>query len=271
VAEGDGALAAAWAQARRTWPAVDLDQERFFAHVRGHAGDTPPEQLCLTDLYLACACAAGILGAAEALEARYGPELDRLLARLGAAGAHGDEVKQRLRARLLVAAEGAAPKIAHYAGRGDLWRWIKVAATREAISLLRRERRQVNQEDDALEDVVSPAESQELELLKRTYRREFKAAFHETLEELGPRPRTILRYYLIDGLNIDQIGAVYGVHRATAARWIERIREDLLLGTRERLAARIQVGRAELDSIMRLIRSQLDVSIQRILAAGPGE
>jgi len=249
------------AEGRRAWPDLAVPQERFAAHVAAVAKDTPVERLCIPDLYLAFACAIGADKAVETLEKSHFSRLDPLLKRLGASGATGDEVKQRLRERLVV-----NKKIATYSGKGDLWRWLKVAATREALHLLKREKKGRTPSDE-LEDAVSPADSPELELLKRTYRAEFKSAFQETLRSLEPRPRTILRYYLVDGLNIDEIGQIYGVHRATAARWIERVREDLLLGTRERLMGQIRVSGGEIDSIMRLIQSRLDVSVQRFLGA----
>ncbi len=259
------ALKDAHAEARRTWPDLAVPPEPFDARLRELARETPLDRLCVGDLYLAWACAQGVAGAIEALEKSHFSRLDAMLARLGAAGAVGDEVKQRLRERLLVS-NGSPAKIASYGGKGDLWRWLKVAATREAIRLLGKDKKSQGASED-LEDAVSPAESPELELLKRTYRAEFKIAFQAALGSLEPRPRTVLRYYLIDGLNIEQIGAIYGVHRATVARWIERVREDLLMATRERLLGQIRVDRAELDSIMRLIQSQLDVSVQRFLTA----
>ncbi len=75
----------------------------------------------------------------------------------------------------------------------------------------------------------------------------------------------MLRYHFLQGLNIEQIGAIHSVHRATVARWLASLRKDLLESTREALARRLDVGDAEVESIMRLIRSQLDASIERLL------
>ena len=76
----------------------------------------------------------------------------------------------------------------------------------------------------------------------------------------------MLRYHLIDRLNIDQIAAIHDVHRATAARWLVRIRAQLEERTREELRRALGVSGAELDSIIRLIQSQLDLSIGPHLA-----
>jgi transposase len=39
-----------------------------------------------------------------------------------------------------------------------------------------------------------------------------------------------LRYHHVDGLNIDEIGAIYRVHRVTAFRWLEKAKEQLVRG-----------------------------------------
>jgi hypothetical protein len=62
-------------------------------------------------------------------------------------------------------------------------------------------------------------------------------------------------------LTIDQLGQLYHVHRATAARSLDRSRKALLNATRAQ-AGRAAAGEpAELDSILRMIRSRLEVSL----------
>ena len=58
------------------------------------------------------------------------------------------------------------------------------------------------------------------------------------------------------------------VHRATVARRITRARDALLSGTRRRLMMRLKLDRSELDSVMRMIESNVHVSLQRMLASG---
>ncbi len=222
------------------------------------------DQSTSADLELARRCARGDVDAIASVEARYFVALDRLLARFEGGHALADEVKQRLRQKLFVG-DGVPPKIASYTGQGDLGRWIRVAATREAISLLRRESKEVPVEEVALAQALAGGVDPELAYLKDLYAAEFKAAFEQSIAALGPKERTVLKYHVLDGRNIDQIGAVYGVHRATVARWIAGVRDTLLVRTREILMDKIEVDRAEFDSIMRLIQSQLDVSLSRLL------
>jgi RNA polymerase sigma-70 factor (ECF subfamily) len=95
----------------------------------------------------------------------------------------------------------------------------------------------------------------------REYASEFRTAFKETLHRLDSRERTVLRYSALDGLSIDEIARLYSVHRSSAARWLVKARTDLLEGTRSRLMTKLDVTPEELDSILRLIQSQLDASL----------
>lgn len=77
----------------------------------------------------------------------------------------------------------------------------------------------------------------------------------------------MLRQSVIQGFGIDQTATVYGVHRATAARRVEKAREALLLATRRSLMSTLQIDRAAFEGVTDLIRSRLDVSIHRVLGS----
>ena len=82
---------------------------------------------------------------------------------------------------------------------------------------------------------------------------------------LAPRDRLLLKYHYIDSLSIDRIGAIYDIHRATAARWVAAAREALAVQAQGLLSARLGVTASQLRSIARMVESQLDLSIQRLL------
>ena len=148
---------------------------------------------------------------------------------------------------------------------GDLRGWIRVTATRELIRLLGRDKRDVSIGDDTLLDLLSPAQDPELGYIRELYRAECAEAFRTALAAMPARDRSLLRYQLIDGLTIDEIGALNGVHRATAARWIAKIRDDLLERTRTEVQTRLGIATEEVDSILRLVHSRIDVSFERVL------
>ena len=129
-------------QGRAAWPELALPAPLFVRHLARHAGrggsPSSLRELCVEDLYLACACAHGAPGAAVAFERHQLARVSGFLSRMAAAPDLVDEVKQELRIKLLVPAPGAAPKIAEYSGRGALASWLRVVALRTAIDLRRR-------------------------------------------------------------------------------------------------------------------------------------
>ena len=83
--------------------------------------------------------------------------------------------------------------------------------------------------------------------------------------QLSPRARTMLRLHLVHGLTIDEIAPMHKVHRATAARWLARARGEVLERSRARLGQLLETDARDVESIMHLIASRLDVSIARHL------
>jgi RNA polymerase sigma-70 factor (ECF subfamily) len=255
-------------QARAAWPGVALSDEVFLGHLAGKlAADEPVlealRKLHTADLYLACGCAHGDPDALARFDEHYLGTLDRALAKLGTAPDVIADVKQELRWLLLVGDRGA-PKIATYSGRGQLRSWVRVVGVHNALARGRKAQREIPLEEDRLIEAL-PTGDPQLEQLKRFYRGAFTSAFNDALRRLPDRERTVLRQQLLDGLSIDQIGAVYRVHRATAARWLEQARQSVLATTRQLLVERLELAAPELDSILRMIESQLEISLGQLM------
>ena len=266
------------AEGRAAWPdlAVDaVDVVGFIARqVTDELADAALDGLRPADLYLACGCAKGVTGAINAFDRDYMREVDIALARMRIGPPRLSDVKQLVRQRLFVGggtagAPTSAGKIAEYGGRGDLRRWVRSVAVRTCLNDLRKGKREILVDDDQLiAQHAIAADDPEVEYMKRTYANEFKQAFASALEQLGPREQTLLRYHHVDGLNIDEIGAIYRVHRVTAFRWLEKAKEMLVKSTLEILRGRLKLPADELDSVLRMIRSQIHLSIVRQLG-GP--
>src|SRR5262249_26812555 len=140
-ADVDAALDAIVVAAQRAWPEVALDGARFVRHIaeRLPAQVALPEALAglhANDLYVACACADGNAAAVAIFEREYLARVVASAARVNRSPDFVDEVRQRLRERLLV---GAAPRIADYNGSGPLAGWVRVAVIRTALNLRRDE------------------------------------------------------------------------------------------------------------------------------------
>jgi RNA polymerase sigma-70 factor (ECF subfamily) len=191
-------------------------------------------------------------------------EIAAAVRRIDGSPAFVDEVRQSLRVRLLVAEPGAAPRIAGYGGKGPLAAWIRAAAIRVAIDLKRRVTPELPG-DDLLGDLVSSEPDPALRHLKSLHRADFQAALEEALGALPDRQRAVLRLHHVDGLRLAEIGRLYRVHESTVSRWLARAAEEVADQTRRRLTERLSLSGSSLDSLARLVRSQLDLSIARIL------
>jgi RNA polymerase sigma-70 factor (ECF subfamily) len=252
--------------AREAWPALTVSDEAFLTYVaeRVTARD-PMASLKSSDLYIACACLGGETQALLALETRCFPDVEHALARMKLSAARVDDVKQGLRQHLFVGNGTDPPHLVEYTGRGDLRAWIKVSAMRAALKVLRKEKREILVEDDALLDMGAAGDDPEMQYVKQIFRSQFKTAFQRALDALTDREKNLLRQHVVDGLSIDEVGTLYQVHRATAARWITKARETLLGETRKHFMTYARISSAECDSIMRMVHSQLDMTIRRRL------
>lgn len=221
------------------------------------------------DLYVAAACAAGDPAAIAHVDAGLPAIVRPSLARLGLPASDDDEIVQRVRVALLASDREGARGIAGYSGRGELRAYIRAVAVKLALKRLERETGP-SVDNDALELVADPQDSPSLRLLKERCRGDLRAAFATAFGDLSARERTLLRQHYLDGLSIDVLGPLHRVHRATCARWIEAARNKVLRGVRRHLQAVLDLGAADLDSAIELVRSQLDLSLSRHLASQPG-
>lgn len=227
-------------------------------------------RLMIEDYYLAISCGQHDEGAIKAFEELFERDFDRLTRRFQGQRFHTSDLRQILLEKLFV---GPCAKIHDYTGRGHLQNWFRVTATRTFIDLVRQDtpyKREEIVESETIEHALledDHAHDYEMAFLKQEYRAEFKLAFAQALTALDANHRTILRQNLVEGMSIDQLAALYGSHRSSAARWLGAAREALLRATHEALMDRLNISRQELDSIMTLIRSNFEVSMSRLLRA----
>ncbi len=259
------------AEAARAWPGVRVEPARFMGYLAARlapdAGILPAlAALHTSDLYLACACVEDPRALA-ALDAAFFGDCDAALARMAQSPDFADEVKQRARTKLFVREGERAPRIGEYSGRGELRAFLRVVIMREAIGRKRAERRDPPVEGDEGDaaPIVWEARDPELVHLRRTYAAEFERAFRDAVVGLTSEERNTLRYHYVDRLNIDHIGAIYGIHRVSAARRLTRLRATLVEATRLKLAERLHLSGSELRSALRLIESEVDVSLRAAL------
>jgi RNA polymerase sigma-70 factor, ECF subfamily len=243
------------------WPRIAPVAHDAIVRLAAMTADADVDPKRIEEMYLATACGRGDVAATAAFEATVFPSIDGALRHAGLEDKI-PEVRQLLRVRLFV---GDSPKIATYSGRASLSRWLRVISLREAIALDERDRTTAPLDDDqwavAIED---PTQNPELAHLRITYRASFDAAVGRACDLLRPAERNVLRLYFFENLTIDEIGQLYHVHRATAARRVARAQAAFAAHVRRILRSELCVVGAELDSILRLIESRIDLSLRRM-------
>jgi RNA polymerase sigma-70 factor, ECF subfamily len=250
---------------RTAWPGVVLDRAVFERAVARHSAmlDGTLEAWLEhrgTDLFLATAAAQGDATALALLDARFFASLGATVRSIDTSAAFLDEVRQELRVYLLVPRPDAPPRIADFAARGSLSSWLHVTAARTAISLKRRARAAPADWPEAL-----PAVSPEVAYLRERYRDDLEEAFRESVRELTSRERNILRMHFLDGVPLDRIAAMYGTHRTTLGRWVAQACDDIVARTKKRLGARVNLPAGAMDSIVDLLRSEVDFSASLLM------
>jgi len=218
----------------------------------------------LVDLYLACACVQGDNTAVEYFVQHCGPTIRRVLKTLAFEDSEADDLEARLLEHLLVRTGGGGCRLGQYEGRADLRAWVQAAAVRLAASARRGKRREVLLEEMHLSELAIHA-SQDHNLVEKECLAHVQRALAAAFDSLSSRERNLLRHQVVSGLTIDEIGLIYGTHRATAARWLERVRHKILGEVRRALVAELRLTEAEVDSMLTLVRSQLDGSLCRAL------
>jgi RNA polymerase sigma-70 factor (ECF subfamily) len=109
-------------------------------------------------------------------------------------------------------------------------------------------------------------ESPESRLIRRELRAKVEQAIGEALAQLESRDRLVLRLHLVSGMSMTAIAGIFGVNHSTIGRRMRRVC-DQLLAQITRSLEEIRVGESDLASVLRVVASQLDLSLARLLPA----
>lgn len=282
-------LEAALDDARARWPGVVVAPDVFFEALRAAVAEREAEALgdggasddtaftaaekdltlpCSADVYLVLACLARQPEAIAAFERVVMVSIRASIERAATEHADADDALQTTREKLLVGAAPEGPKLAQYAGRGPLASWVRVVAMRELLMVQRKARRHATHranDDTAVVTTGATAASVEMAMLRGVHGEAFRDAVQHAMRTLSVEQRTVLRFHLRDGLGIDAIAPMLGVHRATAARKLARAREDVLTATRAILNERHGLTTSEARSLCLALVNEIDVSVARFL------
>lgn len=208
------------------------------------------------ELALVWACLQHDARAIELLERDYLPQAQRALARLNLDAATRDDVLGWLRAELFAREEG--PLLEKWSGRGNLGGWLRAIAAHEGLKRLEHARKH-----DDVDELDVPMPDGDALNLKGAHRAEFTRALEASFRALPLAQRNLLRQYFLDGLTVDDLAKLLGVHRATAARRVNAARDALVDGVKGQLMRELAMGAQSVDEVITL--SNLDKSLAQLL------
>jgi RNA polymerase sigma-70 factor (ECF subfamily) len=255
------------AAARKAHPSLSgVTDELYIRHLGSCVSSLEAlTQLHADDVLLALGCAQGEPQALSELDRRIAEVVPRAVSRLSSASSFPEEVRQLLAQRLLVAPAESQVRILDYRGKGPMDRWLRAAAVRVGLNLLESDKSPRQQGESALRGLPDGAPTPERDHLRRRYGPEFKAAVESALAGLSPKERNYLRLHFVEGLTLEQIGAMEGAHKSSVSRWLSRARQTVGVQVRDLLGQRLKLSAEELDSLMGLLQSELELSLMRVL------
>ncbi len=256
------------ARAQQAHPSLGLDTEAF---VRFLAGVVDPARGTITsidalhtdDLYLVFGCLQDDRASVRTFVETHGPELDRGARKLAWTGLTDEEFRQIGLARLFTPSRDKPTRLALYTGQAPLRTWMRVVAGRLAVDMMRAARPEATLDPDRHAVLTSYGIGDGA----REHRAVVQSAYEVAFGRLEDEDRRLLRHLLVHGLNTEDLGALLGVHRTTAARRLAKARQRLHELARDELAARVGAQQQTLDSIVADARSQLELSVERLLAS----
>ena len=179
--------------------------------------------LCLGDLVLARACAAGNERAWEHFIARCRQPLIRAAIAITGSETLGHDLADQLYAELYGLntrdGERRCPLLS-YRGRGSLMGWLRTTLAQRQVDHYRRNRREepLEEIDAAAADPAPETPAAELSQLDR--------AIEDALRGRDAEERYLLAAYYLDEQTLLQIARVLGVHEATVSRKLKRATAD---------------------------------------------
>jgi RNA polymerase sigma-70 factor len=252
------------------WPDLGIERAAFRAHLVTVLGRDPEaldaaSTVRVGDLYLAYGCCLGRPAAVKAFATRYLPRVRDYVRRFERVVVSADEVRRELEDILLLGRNGSGPRLAAYRGRGPLEHFVAAAARNVARTLLRRDGRiSMRYADDPDAEAAPPGRGSK-DFVASRYKAVIRDAVRIALRSLDRRQRMIVRLHLSRGVTLTHIARMLQVHQSTVSRALEGALEHLHSEIRRQLREVHGLSDTEMKSIVRDVRSMVDLSLSRIL------
>jgi len=256
----------AYERCRGKYPTIDLALEDFAERARATGVDFV--RLCHEDLFLATACSRGDRIAWEHFADDFLPLLHRMAAQACRQLQEGEDVAQEIVANLIADRN----RIAAYDGRGSLAGWLRVAVSHASIDRFRRKRKEVSLDEEdrpnRAESVAAPASDRGADSLDSPWGSVLGRLLEAQIRNLEPRDRLILSLYYIENVPLKLIGRRFGVHEATASRWLDNLRRDIRRNVERVLRRKHGLRSGEVCSLWQWVAEHEQFSLKEVLGAG---
>jgi RNA polymerase sigma-70 factor (ECF subfamily) len=277
-----GEIGTAFAACQSRYPTIQLPFERFLARIEacvaaipGAEADAPDgwlatfRQLHHADLFLATACTTGDRIAWEYFADEYLPLIRQFAERACGRGGQAEDLAQELAATMMSSEAGRPSRLAGYGGRGSLAGWLRVTVAHSAVDRFRRGRREVSLDDPDPRAHVTEPEAPQASIDDRLDARwgpVVSRLFEAELGALPARERLLLALYYVRRAGLKAIGAHFGVHEATASRWLEHTRRGIRKRIEGELRRRHGLRAADLEGVWRRVAEGDLPALERMLA-----
>jgi len=231
------------------------------------------ESLHSGDLVIAIACARGNEEAWEEFVREHGAYAKQCARQLAFRYRWPDSAEDDLVESLwgdlfgLRSESGRASKFGAYAGLGSLRGWLRAVLYQIAVDRHRGIRESVPIED--VEHRVVSRRSESGPLSDR-YTSAAREALTTALSELDSERKLILSYYYFDELTLKQIGELYGVHEATASRWVARAQSEVRKSVERILKRQFGFNSAQIEASLASAAKAEGLNIQELLGKNSG-
>jgi RNA polymerase sigma-70 factor, ECF subfamily len=272
-AEALGEVHEAYERCQLRYPTIRLDFKLFLARIQEIVGEATAGKdstgvtdchgwrlafsaLHHEDLFLALACVQGDRVAWECFAESFLPLIRRFAGGSCKNLEEQEDLAQEIVTVLMAGVEAEkATKLARYNGRGSLAGWLRVTVAHAAIDRFRRSKRLISLEE-MLEHGKEPTARgkgaphyREEEKVDSRWGAVLAELLAQEIERLASRDRLLLRLYYLDGVPLKMIGGQFGVHEATASRWLETLRRNIRKRVEKQLRKKYGMSSRDLRSV----------------------
>jgi RNA polymerase sigma-70 factor len=218
------------------------------------------------DLYLAFACAKHSPQAWDRFTHSYRRYICNLATFVSPAKSMASELAENLFADLFLPDRSGRSRIASYDGRSSLATWLRVIICHRAINERARKCNNMTQLDDLCEKADEGAvRSIEMALRSSRYRLVIRNSLEHACGELTDRERLLLLLRYENGLQLGQIGRLFGLHQANITRQLGRVQAKIRQSFEWTLIHKYKLGQAAIDECLSEIAENPAYSILALI------